>query len=479
MLLVALCLFIDLQSYSIPKEFGIGVTALHCAILLALALVDVRWAVAALLVSLVLADDISRVSPLGMTKPMNFMTVSIRGVAAVNYVSCTIIIIGILLPLFRYLRRPGRLRFLASDYCVLAIGGIYTLAALHGWPSLLAHPRAALNQANLPIMVCGLYLVVRLHVRTQGQMLTLWYALVWALAAKSLVGLGFAGLGIGAMFGQTLRVGHGMVMSLLTIPLTYGIILQLDDIPMKRHERMLALVCALAAGVIVLITAGRMTWLFSIYGLVLVGLLSRGTLTLRPRAILLSGACVTLILVALLRVTPSMFVTITGTTSTLDLRNPAGVLASNSIHARVYEFKNIAAELRADRNQILGQGLGSSFSDRYHPFPFEIGPSDYPDEQRRVRQFSEPHGLVQVLWLRLGYGGAAVFLSSVLGLYICAFSAFFKTRHPALLSTALALVAVLPGVVYMTWSAKGNMICGIALGITGTLHMLCGRKEGA
>ena len=199
----------DAYSYIAPDLVRTSLTLAHAFLIVAVSLVSVRWGLSFLMGSIIFADDISRLDPYGGYEGLvNIMTLPVAGVAIANLVAVAVLGIGILFAVLRWSQGKGETRLTVVDGCVLAIALTYAVAAAHGYRSLIANFRGALNDLNLPLMTCGFYLLVRAHVRGVDALARFWNVLVLTAAAKAAVWFAFAFLGIGIEFGQTLRVGY-------------------------------------------------------------------------------------------------------------------------------------------------------------------------------------------------------------------------------------------------------------------------------
>jgi hypothetical protein len=166
---------------------------------------------------------------------------------------------------------------------------------------------------------------------------------------------------------------------------------------------------------------------------------------------------------------PETFGTLGKFADTLRFWEEGRVSSSHSTMVRVYEYKNIHAQLAAHGNSVLGDGPGAVFTDEYHPFPFGLEEYDYTVDEILARRFQNPHGLIPNLMLNTGYIGMAAFLIAMAVLYAACFMSFRATADPGLKNVLLALLAFLPAMVYNAWSPKTYMLLGILLGIAGAL----------
>ena len=118
---------------------------------------------------------------------------------------------------------------------------------------------------------------------------------------------------------------------------------------------------------------------------------------------------------------------------------------------------------------MLGYGPGSTFTDRYYPFPFGLTEGEYPMAEQETRQFSNSHSLITQLMLHVGYLGILIYLLCFALIYAELYAAYRRMEAPRLKLIALALLCFLPGMVYMSWNSKANMLLGIIVGGGGVL----------
>ncbi len=469
----------DFCSYSLPYQAATAATFIHALIVVGLALVNIRWGLGFFLVSLIFADEISRYALMsdGDTWVVNMMTVSLGGIALVNVLAFALFGIAALLVGLRWSRTPKRSEFCRTDLFVVLIVALYAAATLHSMGRLAANFRLYVNHINLPIMICGFYAVVRLFVLNRSHFLQLWQLLILSLSAKIIWWTGLALLGIGSPFGTTLRVGFGSVWTLFVLLFVYGLLLQQRGLGVSRRGRLLLLLCTVLSGGLLLISAGRMLWLLTGLCALIAFLLSE--ISTKVRFLLLGCACALIVLLGIAWLRPGMFETINAMATTLRVWENHNLEASHSTMARVYEFKNIHAQLVDHGNLILGDGPGSTFSDRYHPFPFGLGAGDYSLAERESREFRNSHSLITQLMVQLGYGGMLCYLGCIAGIYASCWRVYRRTGDAFLRVITLCLLAFLPAMVYMAWNSKANMLLGILLGIAGALYSLELVKNGA
>ena len=473
--LIGIFVLYDACSYFAPPALSAAVTCLHVAALLILALVNLRWALYLFVLSVFLADDISRIDPYGGYEHLvNLMTFSVGGVAIGNPLALLLVGLGILFAFLRWPSLAKPIRLNVVDVAMIVIVLVYAAATLHGIGAVLKNPRGALNDLNLPIMASGFYLLVRTHIRRLHHLMTLWNILLFGVAAKAAVWLAFTFLGIGLEFGQTLRVGFDSGSHLFILLIAYGLLLQQRAYPMPTLHRFTALAGALAAGALILISAGRMNWLFTIYVLVTLGLFGR--LRDKIRWIFLGGAGAALLLVLLMNVLPYMFLTIGGMASTLKFWDIHKLENSPSTMVRIYEFRNVNAQLVDHRNLLLGEGPGSTFTDRYYPWPFGVTKYDYPHDEIVAREYQNTHSLISNLMLNVGYLGMVLYLAAVAAIFLACLRTQKRGQTPAQTALALSMVAFLPVMVYMSWSAKTYILLGVFFGIVGVLTALAGQE---
>ncbi|MBI4558233.1 MAG: hypothetical protein HY706_11680 [Candidatus Hydrogenedentes bacterium] len=468
MLMAAVFVVYDYCAYFFPGTVALALTYFHSAAIFVVTLWDVGYGLLFLILSIVLADDISRFGPDSM--PYNLLTVPVAGIAVGNFVVLGAIALAMFFALLRWANKPKAIRMLRTDALALAIPGIYLVATVHGLASVWANPRGAINDLNLPLMSCGLYFAVRMSLCREDKLIALWNLLMLAVAAKALVWTAWFALGLGVEFGTSLAVATESGRVLLVLLIAYGLVLQEGEAPVMRRERVLGLIVAILAGIDILVHATRMAWLET--AVVCVTLLLLGRFADKVRWALLGGVCAGAVLAGVLLLRPGAFETVGHFAGTLRVWDPTMAAASHSTMVRVHEFRNIHAQMAHNSNLILGEGPGSRFTDRYHPFPFGLTETDYPFEQIRTRAFEKGHGLLQNLLLNTGYGGTAAYLACMLGFYVGCLRAYRRLQNPALKTLTLALLAFLPAIMYDSWSAKNNMLLGILLGIVGNLYAL-------
>jgi hypothetical protein len=370
----------------------------------------------------------------------------------------------------RWRQAPHNARATPVDLAVLAIVAVYFAATLHGVNSVAQDPRLAVNHLNLPIMIGGLYLAVRAAVATDRDFQFLWSVFVLAVAAKILGWGVLAVLGEGSAFGTTLRVGFGSVWTAFVLVLVYGLLIQQRKLGIPARQRAAALVCVMVAVGLIIMAAGRMLWLLTGLALGIVVLLSEGAA--RIRYFTVGALAGTAVFIVMLTYRPEIFETIRAMAGTLRFWDAASREATPSTSVRVYEFLNIHAQLVDHGNLLLGDGPGSTFSDRYYPFPFGLGEGDYSIEEQERREFRNSHTLFTQLMLHVGYGGMAAYLGALAYAWLALYRLRRALDGPGARTVALALLAFLPAMAYMAWNAKANMLLGLTLGLAGALYAL-------
>lgn len=457
----------DYICYFAPPSQAVAFAYAQCAVILFLGIVNIRWGVYGFLVCLIFADEISRNlwEYTGDSGVISFLTVSAGGVALANVAAMALIGVALAVAVLRYVERPRPFRVHVGDWAVIAIAGLFALATVHGFKNAWGNPRLAMNHLNLPIMLAGLYLVVRIFFTEEDQVFRLWRMLLVATSAKIIGWTGLAMLGQGSMFGTTLRVGFGAVWTLFVLVLLMGVILVIHGRGIAKMDRLAAAALILMAGTLLLISAGRMLWLLTAFGLLVLVVLDR----MRSKMLVLGvGAlCAVGVVYFVAFLGESMFETIGSMASTLKIWESHSVTTSHSTMVRAYEFRNIHAQLADHNNLLLGDGPGSTFTDRYHPFPFGLSDGDYPITEQEVRQFRNSHSLLTQLMLQVGYLGTLVYILCFVLLYVALFGAYRHVDIPHIKLIALALLCFLPSMVYMSWNSKANMLLGIIVGGTG------------
>ena len=474
--MVLLFLLVDGLSYYAPNRLAAAVTMGGAAALLITAFVHIRTALMVFIVWLVLSDDISRRAPIeGDAGLVSLLTLPVAGVAMVNLLALGLVAIAVFVALARWARFPRTFPVLLPDVAVAGIVLIYLLATLLGIEAVRENPRGALNSWNLPLMTAGLYTAFRVTPWPGTSLQRLWTALLLAIAAKAFIWCVYFALGIGVPFGGTVRVGFesGRVLFVLLVAAACAAwVLREPKLPTVR---ILLAAFALFAGFNIFVHAGRMEWLFAGLAIVLVWFFSpaRGKIriALGVGAIGLAGFGL------IASYNPAVISTLSYFASTLAFWDEELVTASRSTMVRVYEFANIRAELEESGRMAFGLGPGGTFTDRHHPFPFDLTADDYSLEERMSRQFQGAHGLLQNTLLTLGLAGTGLYLIALAALYALAVAAYRHLQLNADRAIALALTGFLPAMMYLTWSAKSNMLFGIVLGLLGVLVSRCPEED--
>ncbi len=480
---LALCtvLFVafDNYSYILPQPLPLLVTYAHALAIVLVVLVNIRVGLVFLLLSLIFCADIPRIKGDAYPPLTNLMTASLSGVTIGNYVALAAIGVAVFLALGVFMRNPQGLRLTKADACVLVIPAVYGLATLHGIGAAFENPRGALNDLNLPLMVCGLYFATRVFLSEEDWLIRLWRLIMLVVAAKVVVWSAYFVLGIGRNLGQSV-ITSPESGRFLTVPLLlYGLALQSGRSGLSRRHKFLPLTLSILSGFNMLVQLTRMAWLELGYGCVVMLVLGRFRDKLRWILFVSIGALLVFGGVVLIR--PQALHTIKYFASTLNVLNSGTVYGSKSTTVRIHQFKNIHAQLVYHDNLILGDGPGSTYSDRYHPFPFKLRPGmDYTWQEIWSRRFERGHGLLPNLILNTGYGGMAAYLMAMLGLNVLCLAALRRVKNsPALFPIAFTLVACFPTFVYESWSAKNNMTLGFVMGIVACLYSLSLNRTGS
>ena len=463
-LLVLAYLAYDFISYQLPPMVGTLFVVAIVGAVVVVGLVNLRWALGLFLVALIFADDISRVDPVSGTLS-SILTISAGGVAVGNLIALALIALALLFGVVRLSQRPAVPPIHRIDACMLAILAVYAVATLHAYPMWFRNPRGVVNDLNLPIMLAGIYFLTRWTADTPGRIVLLWKLLLAVCAAKAVGWLLYFLLGIGFEFGKTLKVSNESGRVILILVFAWAFVVQQGDCPVRRRERILAAAWIAAAGIGLLIQAQRGPWLMTAFAFIV--LLMFGRLRDKLRWLLAGVIGLIVTFAAVSYWMPDAFDTIRFHASSLRFWEQEQLESSTSTVIRIYEFKNIHAQMADHDNLILGEGPGATFSDNYHQFPFGIFPGDYTWEEIERRTFQNPHGLIQNLMLNLGYGGMLVYLGLIGILYWSCFELVRKSRKPYFRAIALALLAFLPAMVYSSWSPKNNMVLGVLFGIIG------------
>jgi hypothetical protein len=478
LLLIVTYVVFDYCSYFLPSSLGMAVALLHTLAIVAAGVVNMRLGVTLMLVSVVFADDISRLDPYGnYSNLQNLMTVPVAGVAAGNLSAMLLIGMGFFFALLGWSRRPVPLRLRFPDYAVLLIIGLYTIASLHAFGTILGNFRGAVNDLNNPLLLAGFYFLVRFYFTTPRRLLRLWRWIVIAMAAKATVWAAWFALGVGWEFGSTVRVSFGSVRFLLVLVLAYGLVLQQHRLHLPLRERLLGLTIVFAAAFNLFINASRGAWLMAIFAFGVLFVL--GDFREKFKWGIAGAVMVVGVVGTTVAVNPEAFRTLGHLASTLRFWEEGALESSTSTMIRVYELKNIHAQLGAEDNYIWGSGPASTFSDRFHPFPFPLKTGDYEVSEVLSRKFQNPHGIIGNLLLNTGYGGLTLYILAMGLLYLAALRVYLWGEDEALRAAALTLLAFLPVLVYGSWSPATRVILGALMGIIGVLYVrsLAPRKE--
>ncbi len=475
-LLLGVYLLYDALCYSRPGHATLLAYA-QCALMLAVAAVNLRWGVYFFVVSVVFADEISRYlwEFTGDTGVTSFLTVSLGGVALSNLVAVGLMAIAAALSIIRFAQAPRSPRFLPADWALLALGLVYLLASVHGVRNLFHAPRLAINHLNLPLMLLGLYFVVRFIFREPQEVFHFWRVTLLAMAVKVIGWTLLAFSGEGSLFGTTLRVGFGAGWNLFVFVLILGAIFVIHGNAFRPLDRFIGAALAILAGGLLLVNAGRMLWIFSALGLVLLLVFDKARAKLYALGFFVLCGIAIVFLVTLLG--EAMFGTIATMANTLKVWERHEVEASHSTMVRMYEFRNIHAQLVDHNNLLLGDGPGSTFSDRYHPFPFGLERGDYSFEEEEQRQFHNSHSLITQLMLHVGYLGMAIYLGAFASLFLMLWAASRRLDYVQFRLLALGILCFLPCLVYMSWNSKANMLLGLFIGGAGSLMALQQRES--
>ena len=468
----------DYVSYTLPQSYAVPITVSGAVLICLVAALNLRGGILLFSIALVFADDISRLDPQG-GRLTSILTVPVAGIAVGNLVAIVITGLALIFALLEWSRRPRYLPPLTyEDRCILVILVVYLLATLHGMRWWISNPRGVLNDLNLPFMLLGLYFVSRYSLRDFSQVRRLIMVLVLAIAAKATVWSIFFVLGIGFEFGTTIKVSNESGRILLVLLFAFGLIIQERGLGFGFSSRMLGLIMAAIAAFNLLVQAQRGPWLAAALALAVLMVLGRVGDKLRWA---MSFSLAAIVVVAIiLQLKPDVFDTLRYHASTLQFWNTQSAFSSQSTQIRLYEFRNINAQLWNRNNLLLGEGPGSVFSDNYHPIPFGLQAGDYTWEEQLTRRFQNPHGLLQNLMLNIGYGGLAAYLAIMALFYVSTFQTLRRAQQPDLRMVALLILAFLPAIGYYSWSPKNNFMLGLILGCIGaTLANLPRASEGA
>jgi hypothetical protein len=460
--LAVVYLLYDLFSYSAPAS-AVALAVFLSASISAIALGNLYVGVVVFTVVLILSDDLSKFSPQdGGRDVTNVLTLPIGGIALINYIAIFLILLAAFLLVIRWSRYPVIWMPTASAASLFLLGLSYSLGALHGISTILSNFRGALNDLSLPIMGLGLAFVIRLSITTRQELLQFWQILLNVVAAKAVVWLIWFSVGIGFQHGTTIRPTNESGRILLVFLLIYGLLLQSRQLQLRATHRRLGLFLIATSTFLILIIASRGTWVAAASGLFLLWAIS--SLREKQRIALISITVGCAIIFGLLQFRPETLTTVRYFAGTLRFWQDEGMGYSQSNLIRIYEFKNIHAQLVDHNNLLLGEGPGSKFSDKYHPFPMGLRESDYPIDEILKAKFESPHTIVATILLNNGYLGLTVYFGGVLLLFLRLFQLFQLSSHPALSHLVAALFAFFPAAVYFCWTAKTNMFFGLFLG---------------
>ncbi len=462
----------DYCSYFLSADLGYLFVVALCVGVIVAAIVDAGLALAIVAVLIVFSDDMARLDLADSGLRLNsLLTVSLGGIAIGNLLALAVCAIGVFAAVLRWGRRPDGNGLHAADFCVFAIVGVYLAATIHGYASLDSNPRGALNDWNHPMLLAAFYFYVRTQANTAAALTRLWSYLFLAIGAKALAWAFWFYAGTGVAFGlTTIRVATESGRVLLVFALVSGFILQDRRIGLALRERLVAFGISAFAALNLIADASRGPWLMSAFGILAIVML--GNFAGKVRWAALAAILLPAIGLGLWQTRPQAFDQIGYFWSTLQFWEEGNIERSTSTMVRVYEFRNIHAQLIDHDNVLLGEGPGSRFSDAYHEVPFELRENDYTLKEIESRSFENPHGLLPNLMLDTGYGGLVVYLGAMVLLYLSVFGAFWRTRDASLRAIAMSLIAFLPAIVYMSWSPKINMCVGIFVGMVGALRCL-------
>ena len=374
LLLVVGFVIYDLASYRAPSVVGLAFVALIAGAIVSVGLVNLRLGLISFTVALVLADDISRIDPVSGTLA-SILTIAIGGVAVGNLIAVMLILLALVLGALWFSRNPRALRIHRVDACILGILATYFLATVHAYPHWFDNPRGVINDLNLPIMLTGLYYLTRWAVKSPDHAVLVWKMMLAVCAAKAVGWLLYFLLGIGFAYGTTLKVSNESGRVILILVFAWGLVLQERRCPVPQRERLLGLIWVAASGIGLLVQSQRGPWLMAAFAFAV--LLVFGNLRAKVRWLLAGGVGLIVTFAAVSYWLPDAFNTIQFHASTLRFWDSQNLESSTSTVIRVYEFKNINAQMLDHHNVILGEGPGATFSDNYHQFPFAIFPGDY------------------------------------------------------------------------------------------------------
>jgi hypothetical protein len=94
--------------------------------------------------------------------------------------------------------------------------------------------------------------------------------------------------------------------------------------------------------------------------------------------------------------------------------------SANSSMVRIVEYQNIIYKnLNSLPEFIFGQGLGGSWTSEYVKYPFSLyGTDSYPEEWIKKDQYFKPHGIIQFIILKFGFGGFIIIYTTIIKLII-------------------------------------------------------------
>lgn len=455
-------LAVDITSYFLPPIIGVAFALAVSLSIIVIAPISVYRSLICMIAILILSDDLGRGSSLSPgAEPTSILTVSIASISLINFVTLWIIGIGFLVAVLRWSRRPKIGMPSPVAMALIAIGALYIVGTIHGVSSVIANPRGALNDLSLPLMSLGLACILRQNLNKR-QLMTLWGVLLSAMAAKALVWPLYFALGIGAEHGSTLRPSNESGRILLVLLLSFGFVMQSGAVHSTYRQKLLSILIAGASAFIIFITGSRGTWLAAIVASTILWLFSKVADKLKVSVLITLVAAGIILGIQTLR--PDTFRTLKYFAGTIKFWENEGMGYSESNLVRIYEFKNIHAQLVDNRNLFLGEGPGSTFSDAYHQFPMPLRESDYPIEEILRRRFETPHSIIAILILNFGYVGMVGYFAAI-GIIFFRLLMHWRTMVPGLQRQFLLMyLSYYPTAVYYCWTSKTNMVYGVVLG---------------
>ena len=151
---------------------------------------------------------------------------------------------------------------------------------------------------------------------------------------------------------------------------------------------------------------------------------------------------------------------------------PDADLGQSSI-VRLIEYQNIISQnLNSLPEFIFGQGLGGSWNSEYAKYPFTLYDTySYPEEWIQKDQYFKPHGIIQFIILKFGFGGFIIIYTTLIYYLVKYKKIYMKfTRSKKAESTYLLFMCLMFSAVcslfVISYSTKHQIFVGIFLAST-------------